>query len=126
MGKSRDEIITEYGHLLQKVSDRLYGVPMSMLPCTKDEIKQAISDALAHLGGRGDDAERMALEYGYVFLAKFIPDDLADAGQRAQAMFLSENTDNPDWRYVDMLPDIDAMITAEQKKLKAELKGMKK
>ena len=126
MGKSRDEIIKDYGLLLQKVSGRLYGAPASMLPYTKDEIKQAIGDALSHLGGRGDDAERIALEYGYVFLAKFIPDDLAEAGMKAQELFLSENTNNPDWKYVDMLPDIDARISAEEKKLKAELKGLKK
>lgn len=126
MGKSNDEIITEYGLLLQKVSGRLYGAPLSMLPCHKDEIKRAIIEALARLGGRGDDAERMALEYGFVFLAKFIPDDLAEAGMKAQELFLAENTNNPDWKYVDMLPDIDARISAEEKKLKAELKGMKK
>lgn len=126
MPKSDKDILKEYGLLLRQVSDRLYGAPQSMLPCSKDEIKRVITENLARLGGRGDDAERMALEYGYVFLARFIPDDLAEAGLKAQALFLSENTDNPDWTYVDMLPDIEARISEEQRRLKAELKELKK
>jgi hypothetical protein len=79
-------IIGEYGKVLKGTAKRTFGVPESMLPYSKKVIKNAIRVALLMT----DDSDvREHLEYGYISLANFIPDEEADRTEEIAKDFFS-------------------------------------
>lgn len=70
------KVVTDYGRVLAQVQPGLHGVPESLLPHSKPQIRDAIVMLLQHLEPE-HTALRESLARGYVYLAQFVPD--ADA-----------------------------------------------
>lgn len=87
-----ETIINEYGKLLSSVEPSIYGLPLSLLPYDKEQIKSAIQTLILSLP-EDNEQIRDGLVQGYVYLAQFIPDDLAEQAQKGcRAMELQEKT----------------------------------
>ena len=72
--KAAELILNDYGQVLSNTEPNGYGLPISLLPHSKDKIKDAIQ---LLLGVLGDDPATIkeSLIQGYVFLAQFVPDE---------------------------------------------------
>ena len=69
-----EQIVQDYGKLLGNITLAAYAHPGSLLPHTKDQIKDAIQLLLSELGQ--DNIEvRNSLVEAYVLLAKFISEE---------------------------------------------------
>jgi hypothetical protein len=97
------KVVTDYGRVLARVQPGLQGVPESLLPHSKDQIRRAIVMLLRHLEPE-HTALKESLARGYVYLAQFVPD--ADA-----------STLVPD---ADARPDLSAMRLMNRIKLDME------
>jgi hypothetical protein len=75
------KVITDYGKVLAKVQPGLHGLPESLLPHSKAQIRNAIFMLLENLEPE-HTALKESLARGYVYLAQFIPDN--DAAVLAQ------------------------------------------
>src|SRR5206468_5227915 len=67
------KVITDYGKVLAKVQPGLHGLPESLLPHSKVQIRNAIFMLLENLEPE-HTALKESLARGYVYLAQFIPD----------------------------------------------------
>jgi hypothetical protein len=70
------KVVSDYGRVLAQVQPGLQGMPESLLPHSRAQIRQAICTLLKHLEPE-HTALRESLARGYVYLAQFVPD--ADA-----------------------------------------------
>src|SRR5690348_13728894 len=70
------KVVTDYGRVLAQVQPGLHGVPESLLPHSKAQIRDAIVMLLENLEPE-HTALKESLARGYVYLAQFVPD--ADA-----------------------------------------------
>ncbi len=70
------KVLTDYGKVLAQVQPGLHGLPESLLPHSKMQIRNAILMLLENLEPE-QTAIKESLARGYVYLAQFIPD--ADA-----------------------------------------------
>jgi len=69
-------VVTDYGKVLAQVQPGLHGLPESLLPHSKVQIRNAILMLLENLEPQ-HTALKESLARGYVYLAQFVPD--ADA-----------------------------------------------
>jgi hypothetical protein len=67
------KVVTSYGHVLGQAEAKPTGLPESMLPYKKQQIREALRFLLSQLGP-GEAAVREGLKRGYVYLAQFRPD----------------------------------------------------
>jgi hypothetical protein len=67
------KVITDYGKVLAQVQPGLHGLPESLLPHSKVQIRNAIFMLLENLEPE-HTALKESLARGYVYLAQFIPD----------------------------------------------------
>ena len=67
------KVITDYGKVLAQVQPGLHGLPESLLPHSKAQIRNAIFMLLENLEPE-HTALKESLARGYVYLAQFIPD----------------------------------------------------
>jgi hypothetical protein len=86
------KVVSDYGKVLASVQPGLQGMPESLLPYSKDKIREAILMLLQHLEPE-HSAVKDSLARGYVYLAQFVPDTEAatlksDAGHNEPAMRL--------------------------------------
>lgn len=70
------KVVTDYGKVLAKAPPGLYGLPQSLLPHSKDQIRRAIKMLLKNIGPEHAELKE-GLTRGYVYLAQFVPDDQA-------------------------------------------------
>lgn len=70
------KVLTDYGKVLAQVQPGLHGLPESLLPHSKAQIRNAILMLLENLEPE-QTAIKESLARGYVYLAQFVPD--ADA-----------------------------------------------
>jgi len=70
------KVVTDYGKVLAQVQPGVHGLPESLLPHTKEQIRGAIFMLLENLEPE-HSALKESLARGYVYLAQFVPD--ADA-----------------------------------------------
>ncbi|HET8941080.1 MAG TPA: hypothetical protein VFN13_03745 [Rudaea sp.] len=70
------KVVTNYGKVLAQVQPGLHGLPESLLPHSKAQIRSAIFLLLENLEPE-HTALKESLARGYVYLAQFVPD--ADA-----------------------------------------------
>lgn len=70
------KVVTDYGRVLASVQPGLHGMPESLLPHSRTQIRAAIRMLLKNLEPE-QTALRESLARGYVYLAQFVPD--ADA-----------------------------------------------
>ena len=70
------KVVRDYGKVLAEVIPGVHGLPESLLPHSKDQIRNAIAMLLENLEPE-HTALKESLARGYVYLAQFVPD--ADA-----------------------------------------------
>ena len=98
------EVISDYGVVIKKTSKMMFGVPESMLPYPKKDIREAIELLLCFMKNKSlweelreecpDTADLIltnkyfnALRTAYIKLAKFIPDSEAKLAIKAASLF---------------------------------------
>lgn len=67
------KVVTDYGKVLAQVQPGLHGLPESLLPHSRTQIRSAIFMLLENLEPK-HTALKESLARGYVYLAQFIPD----------------------------------------------------
>lgn len=72
--KQAEQIIQDYGKLLGEIQTVAYAHPNSLLPHSKDQIKDALQLLLSEIGHENKGVRNSLLE-AYVLLAKFIPEE---------------------------------------------------
>ncbi|HEY2396756.1 MAG TPA: hypothetical protein VGH81_12385 [Rudaea sp.] len=75
-------VVRDYGKVLAEVIPGVHGLPESLLPHSKDQIRNAIAMLLENLEPE-HTALKESLARGYVYLAQFVPD--ADAAVLGRA-----------------------------------------
>jgi len=76
------KVVRDYGKVLAEVIPGVHGLPESLLPHSKDQIRNAIFMLLENLEPE-HTALKESLARGYVYLAQFVPDvDAAILEQR--------------------------------------------
>jgi len=86
------KVVTDYGKVLAQVQPGLQGLPESLLPHSKVQIRSAIFMLLENLEPE-HTALKESLARGYVYLAQFIPD--GDAAVLALGSAANHTTINP-------------------------------
>lgn len=87
-----EQILNDYGKLLASITDMGYAHPVSLLPHTKDQIKDAIQLILKEVGDANEDLRNSLFE-AYVVLAKFIPDEDVGIVEDGQSAITGEASD---------------------------------
>ena len=107
------EVISDYGATIKKTSNMMFGVPESMLPYPKKDIREAIELLLRFMKNKSswedlkekcpDTADVIltnkyynALRIAYTKLAKFIPDNEAKLAIKAASLFNTSPTEEFD------------------------------
>ena len=72
--RQAEQITQDYGKLLGEITSASYAHPGSLLPHTKDQIKDSIQLLLTEIG-QDNGSVRNSLIEAYVLLAKFIPEE---------------------------------------------------
>lgn len=120
--KTAQSMVNDYGHLLAQLEGTSYAHPISILPHSKADIKNAIQLLLWELQGE-DDAICGSLAQSYVFLAQFIEDDEASIVQRGQAVLQSSDLDPEELKYADQAALIINRVKLEMESLMADVKA---
>ena len=90
------KVVRDYGKVLAEVIPGVHGLPESLLPHSKDQIRNAIFMLLENLEPE-HTALKESLARGYVYLAQFVPDiDAAILEQRnaTPGVAVSANANN--------------------------------
>jgi len=94
-------IVGEYGKLLSATEPSIYGIAISKLPYSKEDIKSAIQTLILTID-KSDMTIHEGLSQAYVYLAQFIPDEKVIHAKKGQDILekeknLSTNSDsNPE------------------------------
>ena len=75
------KVVRDYGKVLAAVIPGVHGLPESLLPHSKAQIRSAIAMLLENLEPE-HTALKESLARGYVYLAQFVPDDDAAVLER--------------------------------------------
>ncbi len=86
-------VVRDYGKVLAEVIPGVHGLPESLLPHSKDQIRNAIAMLLENLEPE-HTALKESLARGYVYLAQFVPDADAAVLGRASGEHGSAQADN--------------------------------
>ncbi|MDR3388364.1 MAG: hypothetical protein P4L92_15050 [Rudaea sp.] len=81
------KVVADYGKVLAQVQPGLHGLPESLLPHSREQIRNAIFMLLENLEPE-HTALKESLARGYVYLAQFIPD--TDAAILAHGAFVQD------------------------------------
>ncbi len=84
------KVVSDYGKVLAHATPGLYGLPLSLLPHSKDQIRRAIKMLLKNIGPEHAELKE-GLTRGYVYLAQFVPDAEAEQAALGQTMAASTN-----------------------------------
>jgi hypothetical protein len=82
------KVVADYGKVLAQVQPGLHGLPESLLPHSRAQIRNAIFMLLENLEPE-HTALKESLARGYVYLAQFIPD--ADAAVLSKGGFVQDS-----------------------------------
>ena len=113
--EAAQNVVNDYGHLLAQLDGTCYAHPISRLPRTKEEIKNAIQLLLWELQGE-DDTICGSLAQSYVYLAQFVEDDEAEIVSRGQAVLQSSDLDPDELDYADKAAPIINRIKLEMER----------
>ena len=84
-----ENIVGEYGKLLSGTEPSIYGIPLSLLPYEKEQIKIAIQTLILAIG-KEDQKIYDGLVQAYVYLAQFIEDEKVDIAKRGRIILEKE------------------------------------
>lgn len=113
-------VINTYGALLNNLKHVNTALSVSLLPDTKDTIKQALQTLIWELDDL-DDITRNSLIQAYVFLEQFLPEDKVEILVRGQAAIQSANPEHKDWQYADQANDIVTEIKVSMENAMQEM-----
>ncbi len=88
-----ENIVGEYGKLLSGTEPSIYGIPLSLLPYEKEQIKIAIQTLILAIG-KEDKKIYDGLIQAYVYLAQFIEDEKVDIAEKGRIILEKEPSDN--------------------------------
>lgn len=120
--EAAQNVVNDYGHLLAQLDGTCYAHPISRLPRTKEEIKNAIQLLLWELQGE-DDTICGSLAQSYVYLAQFVEDEEAEIVSRGQAVLQSSDLDPDELDYADKAAPIINRIKLEMESLMSDIKA---
>ncbi len=115
-----ERILADYGRTLANNQLSGYGMPISLLPYSKDSIKDAIQLVLTTLG-QTEPQVHEGLIHGYVYLAQFIPDEDARLVDRSYAVMTKEQLNNEELEEVQQAAKIINSIKAEMENLMTDI-----
>ncbi len=115
-----ERIVHAYGGVLASITPSVYGQPASLLPCSKDQIKQAIQLLLWEVGDANENL-REGLIQGYVLLAQFIADHEAETLRRGQQILETTTPAAGDLELADQATRIVNRIKLEMETLMEEV-----
>lgn len=119
--KQAEVIINDYGKLLGDLTTAAYAHPGSLLPHTKDQIKDAIQLVLSEIGGDHIDIRNSLIE-AYVLLAKFIAEEDAAILEKGRAALAKGEADEGFLDEADQATKIINQIKLEMENLMEDLK----
>jgi hypothetical protein len=119
--KMIEQIVTDYGKIIERTSWMVYGVPESILPYSKEMIKSAIINWLKI---EKDESAKKNLRFGYSHLATFIPDYEANISVRAVIAIESRDPFHPNFDCIRESVNIQNIITDEMAKLMDEINSI--
>ena len=82
-------IVGEYGKLLSATEPSIYGIPLSLLPYEKEQIKIAIQTLILAVN-KEDQKIHDGLVQAYVYLAQFIGDDMVEIAKQGRGILEKE------------------------------------
>lgn len=118
--KQAEQIIHDYGKLLGEITTVAYAHPGSLLPHSKDQIKDAIQMLLTEIG-RDNNEVRNSLIEAYVLLAKFISEDDAAILEKGRAALAKGEADSSFIEDADQATKIINGIKLEMENLMEDL-----
>lgn len=116
-----EQVVSEYGKLLASIEPSIYGLPESTLPHSKEEIKAAIQVILINVAKENPQIKD-SLVQAYVYLAQFIPDDIAELARNGKAVLEAEKKEQQDLELANQAIRIISGIKAEMEDLMAEIR----
>lgn len=119
--KLAGQIIQDYGKLLGAITSAAYAHPGSLLPHTKDQIKDAIQLFLTEIGQDNTDVKNSLIE-AYVLLAKFISEDDAAILEKGREALARGEADSSFIEEADRAAKIINNIKLEMENLMEDLK----
>jgi len=84
-----EDIVGEYGKLLSSTEPSIYGIPLSLLPYDKEQIKIAIQTLILAVN-KEDQKIHDGLIQAYVYLAQFIEDDKVEVAKQGRIILEKE------------------------------------
>ena len=82
-------IVGEYGKLLSTTEPSIYGIPLSLLPYQKEQIKIDIQTLILAVN-KEDQKIHDGLIQAYVYLAQFIEDDMVEIAKQGRSILEKE------------------------------------
>lgn len=113
-------ILRDYGKVLAAITEMGYAHSVSLLPHTKDQIKDAIQFLLTELGNDNQNLRNSLFE-AYVLLAKFIPDEDVATLEIGQSVMTNRETSESDIEEADKAAKLINLIKLEMETLTADL-----
>jgi hypothetical protein len=104
-----ETVISAYGKLLATMEPSLYGLPLSKLPYTVTEIKDAIHSLLNVLDTQDANITN-SLTNAYMILAQFIPDDEITTVEDAMLSLNNTNKASSDTENIEQAGFITSKI----------------
>ena len=86
-------IVSEYGKLLSTIEPSIYGIAISQLPYTKEQIKIAIQTLILAVD-KNDAKVQDGLIQAYVYLAQFIEDEKVSIAERGRLILEKETSED--------------------------------
>lgn len=119
--KQSEQITREYGKLLGDITSAGYAHPASLLPHSKDQIKDAIQMLLTEIGPANAEVKNSLIE-AYVLLAKFISEEDASILEKGRAALAKGDADDSFIEEADQATKIINSIKLEMENLMEDLK----
>lgn len=119
--KQAEQITRDYGKLLGEITSAAYAHPGSLLPHSKDQIKDAIQLLLTEIGQDNADVRNSLIE-AYVLLAKFISEEDAAILEKGRDALARGEADTSFIEEADQATKIINNIKLEMENLMEDLK----
>ena len=119
--KQAEQITRDYGKILGDITSAAYAHPGSLLPHSKDQIKDAIQLLLTEVGQDNADIRNSLIE-AYVLLAKFISEDDASILEKGREALAKGEADDSFIEEADQASKVINNIKLEMENLMEDLK----
>jgi len=117
---SPEIIVNSYGKILANASPTFYGLPVSDLPFSIVQIKDAIQTLIANHQYDNEDILQGLIQ-GYISLAQFVTNDELIILKKGMAAIDKKNPDEDDYKSMEQSSFITSKIKAEMENNSEEL-----